>query len=122
VIPRSPVGVVAPVGRIFLDSWWLEGSGKAQQKFWGDAPADFLYGENIHGFVCKLTNPIVNRVPPGVKPPFWGLLWKSSSRIGRWIYKRGINPRRPGDWGTLSPGLDPLGDHCPQRLGGVGSG
>ena len=91
--------------RIFLDSWWLEGSGKAQQKLWGDAPADFLYGENIHGFVCDLTNPIVNRVPPGVKPPLSGLLWKSSSRIGRWIYKRGINPRRLGDWGTLSPGL-----------------
>lgn len=91
--------------RIFSDGWWLEGSGKAQPKFWGAAPADFLYGEKIHGFVCKLTNPIVNRVPPGVKPPLWGLLWKSSSRIGRWTYKRGINPRRLGDWGTLSPGL-----------------
>jgi hypothetical protein len=49
-----------------------------------------LYGKRFMGNVREGPFPIQRVVTSGVKPPLLCLRWTFLSRIGRWIYKRGV--------------------------------
>ena len=87
-----PVGGLQLCQLVALDCWQLVawGLGIFHENFLGDTSAEFLYGKRFMGNVREGPFPIQRVVTSGVKPPLLCLRWTFLSRIGRWIYKRGV--------------------------------